>query len=592
MPKLSHIQYAPPPLTEDELATARWDDDGGPPYTPTPAAHAAQWLRISAELSDRLPDLAGRDDVIVTCQRGTRSGAPAAFYPNTASIEIDAEIFAPHSAPSIRPAALGDEERYPAAWGAFVHEAAHAAHSKWSVPPPLRGTAVDQAAQLLEESRAEHAHLSRRPGDRDFLRACVNGLIMENITADTPADAWHAAYAAGLILARRDAGVLDVDEVEPVERTVTHILGEDLLTTLTQIWTAAHATGDDDEQAMLTHAEAWCTALGVRSSSPPPIGSGQGAGKLAEAIGETVGQVAANTRVQQQATQARRKRTQGKAARAAQARTAAATAKQVFGPAGLPNPRARQRTSPITGSRMPTGAEKTAAGLLARALRQAAYRERVTTITTSAAPPGRLNMRQALARDAQRAAGSTPTALPWTTARHQQNPSPPLRVGIAVDVSGSMQAATAPIASAAWILAKATALTDPRSAAATIAFDQQLTAITRPGHTPTRVTTFRATGLGHRLDATLDALSAGLDLTRPGAGRLLVIASDGYFAREEALSAAGRIKDLAQAGCAVLWLAFEPDPYPLPHATVLELTDPAQAISAVATAATQALRDH
>src|SRR5207244_4016745 len=132
----------------------------------------------------------------------------------------------------------------------------------------------------------------------------------------------------------------------------------------------------------------------------------------------------------------------------------------------------------------PTAAEKTAAGQLARALRAAAYRERTATTSASALPPGRLNMRAALARDAQRAAGAVQSATPWTTTRRRHTPAPPLRVGIAVDVSGSMSAATAPIASAAWITAQAAALTDPDSRTATIAYDQALTAITAPGRAP------------------------------------------------------------------------------------------------------------
>ncbi|MGW5698663.1 hypothetical protein ACWEWX_50205, partial [Streptomyces asiaticus] len=158
-----------------------------------------------------------------------------------------------------------------------------------------------------------------------------------------------------------------------------------------------------------------------------------------------------------------------------------------------------------------------------------------------------------------------------------------------VDVSASMNAAADPIASAAWILTKATALTDPDSRTATVAYDRALTAITAPGHAPTRVTRFEAKGLGHRLAEAIDALCAGLALTQPGTGRLLVIASDGYYHPDEATRAAQRITTLKDAGCAVLWLAFAPDPCPLPGATPLELTHPAQAITAIAKAATTAL---
>ncbi|MEV8023026.1 VWA domain-containing protein [Streptomyces sp. NPDC086554] len=595
----AHIHYAPSPLSDTDLALDRWADDGGPAPAPSRVAEAAQWRRIAAALTGRLPDLAGRADVLVTCEEETRSGAPAAFYPVTAQLEVDRALFAPRPPAAIRPARPGDEEHYPTAWGAFVHEAAHAAHSRWATPPHLRGTALDLAGQLLEESRAEYAHLNRRPDDRRFLRTAVHALVMKDFTRDTPTDAWRAAWAAGLILGRRDAGVLDQDETAALQATVTAALGTDLLQQLTSIWMAAHTTADTDGQAMLEHATAWCQALGTDPVAGEPAPDPAGCtGELAEAVGQVTVRVAANeaeqTAVRTRAEVAQQARKQARAAEAAQARQAAQTAEKVFAPGRRPhNPgkvaRGWRSRSPVTGTRAPRGAEKAAAGRLARALRAAAYRERTTITTTSAAPPGRLNMRGALARDAQKAAGATPTAQPWIHTRHRPHPSPPLRVGIAVDVSGSMSLAAAPIASAAWILATATSLTDPDSRSATVAYDHCLTAITTPGRTPNRVTEFAAQGMGHSLAEAIDALTAGLGLAQPGAARLLVIASDGYYHPEEATRASSRITALRMAGCAVLWLAFEDDARPLPGATLLELTDPAQAATAIGKAAATAL---
>ncbi|KOV62874.1 VWA domain-containing protein [Streptomyces sp. MMG1121] len=602
MPAPAHLLPAPPPLTETEHDLTRWEDDGGPAYEAPPRPHAAQWLRISAALGERLPELAGREDVIVTCDHGTRSGAPAAFYRTLAQLEIDAGLFAPLRPATIHPTQVGDEARYPVAWGAFTHEAAHAAHSRWSTPPALRGTALDTAAQLLEEARVEKAHLARRPGDRSFLRAAVQSLVLPDFTTQNPTDSWQAGAAAGLILARRDAGILDPDETQPLHDAVTAILGPDLLDTLTQIWTAAHATSDDDAQAMMSHAQAWCQALGASPDAPQPTPDPSGSGRrgeLADVIGKVTAAVAANEAASQaaqaRANAAQTSRARAKAAHAARARQAAEIASKVFTPGARPFTPESQRSkyrsdaSPVTGTRPPTAGEKAAAGRLARALRAAAYRERATTVTSSAVPPGRLNMRGALARDAQKAAGAIPSAQPWVRTQRRQGPTPPLRVGIAVDVSGSMNAAASPIASAAWIVAKAAALTDPDSRTATIAYRRALTAITAPGRAPARVTEFDADGGGHSLAEAADALTAALDLATPGTGRLLVIASDGHYRPDEVTRAADRISALRTAGCAVLWLAFEPDPRPLPGATLLELADPAQAATAIGKAATTAL---
>jgi hypothetical protein len=338
----AHVQHTPPALSETEWAAARWEDDGGPAHTPPPGPQAGQWLRIAAALGERLPELAGREDVLVTCEEQTRSGAPAAFFPTLAALEIDRALFAPLNPAAIDPSRVGDEENYPVAWGAFTHEAEHAAHSRWTTPALLRGTALDAAAALLEESRAEHAHLHRRPGDRRFLRSAVHTLILGDFTSQTPTDRWQAASAAGLILARRDAGILDPDETEPLEQTVTAILGEDLLEALARIWTAAHATGDDDGQAMLQHAEAWCQALSTdpAGAEPAPDPACGRRGELAGAIGKVVGQVRANEAAQAAAQArvdaARTARAQAKAAQAARQRQAAQTAEKVFASGGRP----------------------------------------------------------------------------------------------------------------------------------------------------------------------------------------------------------------------------------------------------------------
>ncbi|WTW98206.1 VWA domain-containing protein [Streptomycetaceae bacterium NBC_01309] len=603
MPAHRHVHHRPPEPTADELACARWEDDGGAARVPAPSheAREAAWLRVSAELTGRFPAIGGRDDVIVTCEDTTRSGAPALFLPTLAQVEVARAVFAPHAPGTLRPAVFGDEDRYPAAWGAFVHEAAHAAHSRWTPAPGHDGTAAADAAAMLEESRVERAHLTRRPGDRPYLRAVVRDLVMGDMGTRPPDTAWSAAFAAGLILARRDAGVLDPGEAAPVEHTATAILGEPLLTTLAGIWAAAHQVADHDGDTMLDLGLAWCQALDARPDQPePPAEDGAPTGGITAAIGATAARVAAAEKARRAAeaaedaayARAATSRVKARNDQAARTRRAADLAKAVFAPdAGPVDPASPGRTrrllpSPVLGTRTPTTAEKTAAGRLARGLRAAAYRERVETRTPSATPPGRLNMRAALAHDAQRAAGATPTALPWTGTRRRATPTPPLRVGIAVDVSGSMKRATDPVSSAAWILAKATAMTDPDSRTATIAYDRHLTAVTRPGRTPQRPTRFDATGGGHALAETIDALDAALELTRRGAGRLLVIASDGLYSREETAAAAGRVLALAASGCAVLHLHFGGfGPRTIPGAALLELTDPATAADAIARAA-------
>ncbi len=215
--------------------------------------------------------------------------------------------------------------------------------------------------------------------------------------------------------------------------------------------------------------------------------------------------------------------------------------------------------------------------------------ERTATTVASATPPGRLRMREALTADAQRAAGALPTAAPFTRTIRRRVPAPPLRVGIACDVSGSMSAFAGPVASAAWILARAAgAITGTRTA--TVIYGEKVRPITRPGHVPAEVTEFTATDGTEKFCQAIDALDDALTLSRPGAARLLVIVSDGQYTPDEREGGQQRITRLARSGCGILWLA--PDSNwsdPMGHTQVAVLDDPAATAGAIARAATRAL---
>ncbi|MFJ2739676.1 hypothetical protein ACIO3O_08405 [Streptomyces sp. NPDC087440] len=593
----AHRHVQSPGTTPDDADLARWDDDGAPPAQPR--SSPAAWLRVGAELGDRLVALSGRQDLLVTCRPGTRSGASAAYFPALSEVEFDAGLFAPLKPHEIHPRIVGDEERYPAAWGVLVHEAAHAAHSVWTEPAGANPRVVE-AALLLEESRVEGTHLSRRPTDRTYLRTSARTLVMPDIAHPTVQGIEHAAATAALILGRRDVGILDAGETRAVADLCAKVLGADLLATLTRIWTAAHQCADHDATTMLAHGQAWCDALDIATPARPvPENLSD---LLSGAVGIVMDSTAATDAADRAAQSAAdtalaaqsKAQAQDRAQRASQRRKAAATAKSVFNTRGTTvtsDGKPAPRENPVTGTRKPTAAEHSAAARLSRALRAAAYRERTEERTTSPTPPGRLNMGRALARDAQRAAGSVPTAEPFTHTRRRNSPTPPLRVGIAVDVSGSMYAACAPVASAAWIVARAAALTDPDSRAAVVAFDEHLTALTRPTHrAPTLVTTFDANGASHNLGDALDALDHGLDLSRPGTGRLLVIVTDAQYDSDETAQAVSRVKRLTAAGCAVLQLTLTKGSRHLPGTTLLHLPKPSSAPAAIATAATDAIR--
>jgi hypothetical protein len=395
-------------------------------------------------------------------------------------------------------------------------------------------------------------------------------------------------------LARVDAGVLDSDETSALADTIIRILGSDKVAALSLVWKVAHVTADDDGEQMLALGRFWCRILGVDPDRPPPTPNdgefSAGPSPLAAAITSTLGAVASADAPPapplDPSKKSRRRKEEAAKQRAQDA------ADRVFTPHPDLDPDADSGWvghTRITGTRPPTTAEQAAARKLARHLRAAAHRERTAIHTTSATPPGRLRMREALAADAQRAAGATPTAEPFSRTTHRHVPSPPLRVAIACDVSGSMYELAAPVASAAWIMARAVShVPDARSA--TVIFGANVRPVTYPGQIPTKVREFEANDGTEQFTEAIDALEAAAELTRPGAARLLVIVSDGNFLPNQRNYGQQRINRLAATGCGILWLALDNRADPMEGAHLLTLDDPAAAAIAIGKAAAHALR--
>ncbi|MCI0685790.1 MAG: hypothetical protein L0Y54_00930 [Sporichthyaceae bacterium] len=240
--------------------------DPNPAALPPPADPG--WLHIGAAFTRGVPPVAGRDDLLVVVAPGAGRGSPSCFLPALATIEIDGTLLG--TPPDrIDPT---DPDQCPVAWGALVHEAAHARHTRW-LPNPgstVANPAAFDAALLLEESRIETAQLGRRPHDRAWLRAAVTTILL----ADTPTvdTRWAAAAHAALLLARADTGILDHTETTPLRAPVLHRLGLPVLHALAVIWRRAHTTADTDTTGMLNLGRRWCRILGINPdiTRPPP----------------------------------------------------------------------------------------------------------------------------------------------------------------------------------------------------------------------------------------------------------------------------------------------------------------------------------
>jgi hypothetical protein len=563
------------------------------PPAPAPAARprpAAAWLAFSARMTAQVAPVADRADLTVTLAPGAGRGAPACFIPASAEIEVNGDHL-PVDPATADPASPADRERYPALWGATVHECAHAAHSRWRAPTGT-SAAWSAAATALEESRIEARQVRRRPADRAWLRASTCQIVIGDFAAASvpPASAAEAGQAAALILARQDAGILETAETEPVARAVAAAIGTEKLGQLRRVWREAHATRDDDARGMVRLGRRWCRILGIAPDQPAPTADPSQAGQgtpspVAAAVGEAAARV-------QDASAAEFAPPPPFPPGAAEAREAENSARRQAGDAAA-RVFARDPGDGSGGStglaREPTGDEQAAARRLARTLREASAGGRTQTTIASATPPGRLRMRHAMAADAQRAAGAIPTARPFTRVERRRVPAPPLVVGVACDVSGSMAAFTGPVASTAWILARATAGL-PAARTATVTYGRTVRPVTYPGAAPARVAEFRAADKYEDFTRAVSALDGALDLARPGTTRILVIVSDGRYKGTQHADGQKLITRLADSGCLVIWIAPTDTANTMTGTRVVILADPAATSQAVARAVTASAR--
>lgn len=569
----------------------------GPAVGPAVGPVAGEWRALSDRFTRIAGPFAGRNDLAVRIAPGLGRGAPACFDPATRVIEIDGNLLevSPHDA---HPRTVRDRQKYPIVCGLLIHESAHARHS-WSADGLAR-TAALEAAILLEESRIEAAQLRRRRRDRRWLRHAARKLIVDDL--DDQPTWWAAARAAALVLARTDARVFSPRETAPVRRTLDKVLGRRRVTKLRRVWREAHRLADDDVDGILECGRRWCELTGIDPDAPPPVRIPIPAGGLprteanraaASAIATIsgpswlagpagpAGDAGAGT------GKSGGQQPPGKPTVQPPAQPPASTIFDTLGTAAPSGGDARWSTRPARDD------EKATARKLARVLHTAARRQPVRTRRSSTTPPGAIMMRQAIRGEAQRRAGALPTAEPYRQTRMRKPPEPHLRVGIAIDISASMQQYLQPLASTAWIVAAATAHGGDGNHSATVTFGSHVTAVahTHPGQrVPPAVPEFELEGSTFGSPLAIDALTEELDLRTPGAARILILATDGELPKKDRRDVEERIADLTRSGCIVVTIAPS-NGRPLRGARHMPLSDPDRASITITRAMRAALAD-
>lgn len=537
-----------------------------------------EWLETGRQFGKLVNGWADRDDIISYVGKGAGAGiSVACFRPDIAEMEIAVDqAFGEH----VNPAHLPDfsdrdaQFDYPQVMGAILHESMHARHSLFDLEElhKLRDKRVIDLVTWLEETRIEARGVARFPENRSFLRACALKFALESLADPDAREKFMARGALSisqlilLSLARVDAGVLEAYDVEVVREMSEEFFGADLLGKLRGVWLAAHDHRADDQYApLVTLAEEWLKLLEESGHKTEPEKLSQEeqdalekflkamAGAMAEAEEETA-DAAADEAVDQAIQEMREQAAETANAGARDRQEAKDQAAKVFGRGSGPS-ECRATSSKLIERRDPTDEERGAAVKVAKLLERAKYRDRVVVPARSTLPPGRLSGRAALQRDVQRGRGQMVTAEPWTHKRRLHTEDPELRVGVMVDISGSMNSAMVPMAVTAWMLSEAVRRVQGR--AASIYYGNGVFPVLKPGERQQQVNVYSAEDGTERFNEAFLAIDGVLDLLNSSGARLLVIASDMCYGGSGQYEGLERtLKRCDQAGVATVCLPF------------------------------------
>ena len=559
------------------------------------------WLGVGASVGKLVNQWSLRNDLVVGLVEETTIGAPACFNPASAEIEVCISKAFGNGTTAKEVGELTQRKnqlKHAVATGAIYHEALHARISRWSLESASKELTPREFRFMnsMEESRIEFWGCKFVPQNRTLLRACaieiVIGDLESHIENVSKVDA--AANLALLTLARVDAGVLDErDIVDSVQRILTEVLSEEVISKLRAIWKdfqnhQDHAnalplydltreflkvlderkeeTGEEEGQ----EPEGDCSKPGGESGTPSGSGKGNPTPEqikefkdFIEKVKDAIQDIKEQVQIANQTdlddeldAEERKEEVEAREQKANQQKENKKESKKVFDNTSTDSHITTAGTkSRLVESRNPTGDEVASANRIANALRKAKYRERSQTRIGSVVPPGRLRSRAVVQGQAQKARGIFTPVEAWRTTKRKTTEDPTLNVGIMVDISGSMRPAMTPMAITAWLMSEAVHRVQGKSAM--VYYDQDVFAPLKPGQRLTKVNTFTANDSTEEFDRALKALDGGLGITHADGAKLLVIVSDGHYRSDQKAKARKMLKEADRNGVAILWLTFD-----------------------------------
>ena len=532
-----------------------------------------EWYRVSSQLGQLVNGWSGRSDLAVYCGENAAEGeAIAALYHDSAEIEVNVTKAFGFATPDQLGNLLDKNTHYdnPKAIGVIYHEALHARHSNWDRELLTKelDASESRAFLLLEEVRIEARGIIEVPKNKLFLRESALAFALEEVneaTLQNISQVWQSGMLAVLAMGRFDVGILELSDVRLIHARLIENLGQELFDNLRKIWIEFAGLKVSQVERGMELAREWVKLM--KQADPEgekqfgeakPVEAGEAgeseqSGSLSELLSEMADQVGfdnAESLADQKTLEEWEQEAKSRSQTAKNRNLKKQTAQKIFDKQN--DAKGSGSNSELKESRNPTPQERAAAVTIAKMLEKAKYRERSLHEVRSTIPQGRLNARAAVQNAALAARGSIERVPAWDRKVRKHTDDPTLRLGIMVDVSGSMYNAMEAMATTAWVMGEAGRRIQAKTAM--VYYGSGVFPTLRVGQRLDQVRVFTAADGTEEFQDAYSAIDGELGLTYGDGVRMLVIVSDGQYRPSQVEATRKALIECKQNGVAVLWI--------------------------------------
>lgn len=530
-------------------------------------------LKTCSQIGLLVNNWAGRNDLVVYGgEDSAENEAVAAYYSDSAEIEVNlVKAFGNTDSDTIGNLTQRSVQyEYPNVIGVVYHEALHAKYTNWDKDRLMAelDPSEGKAFMLLEEVRIETRGLIDQPQNRLFLRESALSFALEGVNEATLAgvsEVWQAGMLGVLAVGRFDSGILELKDITAIHDQLIVVLGNDLFDSLRKVWCEFASLRVTQIDRGMELAREWVKLL--READPEGEGgfgqmgedeSGEGEGvpmpsELAELIQDVAEQIQIDNSRSLGEQETTEKWQEESKARSNQTKTnnqKKMIAQKIFDKQN--DEKGSGSSSKLDSVRPPRPDERAAAVTIATMLEKSKYRERSIHEVRSELPYGKLNTRAMIQNAALKARGSMERVPAWDRKVRKHTDDPTLRLGVMVDISGSMGSAMDAMATTAWVLGEAGRRIQAKTAM--VYYGSGVFPTLRVGQRLDQVRVFTAPDGTEEFGEAWQALDGELGLTFGDGVRVLVVVSDGQYRSNQSELAERALLECKRNGVAVLWI--------------------------------------